>query len=64
MVVKYYGYGELPNPSNKGVYRNVVINVLHVTAPERASMYLTKATPSACVWLVPGTIDCDGFHVG
>lgn len=64
MIVKYYGFGELPNPSNEGTYRNAVINVLQATDPTTAHRHLGRATPSACIMLVPGTFDENGRHVG
>jgi len=62
MVIKYYGFGELPSPTYQE-YRNAVLNVLRSTDTQFATSHITNATPSACVWLVPGTFDLEGRHV-
>lgn len=62
MLVKYYGFGELPCPENGNTFQPAVLNVLHRTDTQLASRYL-NGTPSACVWLVPGTFDLEGRHV-
>lgn len=63
MIVKYYGFGELADPKNGYPYRNASIGLLHSTSTQFATRYL-NGTPSACVWLVPGTFDLEGRHVG
>lgn len=62
MVIKYYGYGQ------HGTYKgwddtDAMINLLFTTPAHKLCDH-THGTPSLCVWLVPGTFDLEGRHVG
>lgn len=61
MIVKYYGFGEPPQVRDA---RNAVINVLQAQTVESLSRYTWHLDPSVCIWLVPGTFDLEGRHVG
>lgn len=63
MVVKYYGYGELPNPSNANTYRNAAIEVFVSQSVDELSRYMHYYNSSASIMLVPGTFDEEGRHV-
>jgi hypothetical protein len=68
MVVKYYGFGgcewEGVGDERRIVPVNAVINVLFCTPAHELAHRCPDETPSASVWLVPGTFDLEGRHVG
>ena len=61
MMIKYYGFGELE--PNGNLARKSVLNVLRWTSPETAAMHMNLNSPSACLWIVPGTVTEEGWHV-
>lgn len=64
MVVKYYGYGDTYVDQQGRQWKSEsVINVLYATRAESLASRC-EGTPTASVWMVPGTFDLEGRHVG